>query len=80
MSVQALAHGAPPFRPGIRPIELIDGLIGSRGFARKGKKAESQRRSLAEQIGETAPFLVSDRAAQVSGQVIYVDNAYNIIG
>ncbi|TVQ83921.1 MAG: enoyl-[acyl-carrier-protein] reductase FabI [Micavibrio sp.] len=33
-----------------------------------------------EQIGEMAAFLVSDRAAHVSGQVIYVDSGYNIIG
>jgi len=33
-----------------------------------------------EQIGEMAAFLVSDRAKQVSGQVIYVDAGYNIAG
>jgi len=33
-----------------------------------------------EQIGEMAAFLVSDRATHVSGQVIYVDSGYNIIG
>ena len=44
------------------------------------EKAPLHQQLTAEQIGETAAFLVSDRAAQVSGQVIYVDNGYNIIG
>lgn len=33
-----------------------------------------------EQIGEMAAFLVSDRARQVTGQVLYVDAGYNITG
>lgn len=33
-----------------------------------------------EQIGEMAAFLVSDRAQQVTGQVIYVDSGYNTSG
>ncbi len=33
-----------------------------------------------DQIGETAAFLVSSRAQQITGQVIYVDNGANIKG
>lgn len=32
-----------------------------------------------DQIGEMAAFLVSDRARQVTGQVIFVDAGYNIV-
>lgn len=44
------------------------------------KKAPLHQQLTAEQIGQTAAFLVSDRAAQVSGQVIFVDSGYNVIG
>lgn len=33
-----------------------------------------------EQVGEAAAFLVSDRARQITGQIIYVDNGYNVRG
>ena len=33
-----------------------------------------------DQIGEMASFLVSDNARQVTGQTIYVDAGYNILG
>ena len=33
-----------------------------------------------EQIGEAAAFLVSDRAQNITGQTIYIDNGYNIRG
>jgi len=33
-----------------------------------------------EQIGEAAAFLVSDKAKNITGQTIYVDNGYNTIG
>lgn len=33
-----------------------------------------------EQIGEMAAFLVSDKAVNITGQTIYVDNGYNTIG
>lgn len=33
-----------------------------------------------EQIGEMAIFLVSDNAKQVTGQTIYVDAGYNVLG
>lgn len=33
-----------------------------------------------EQVGETAAFLVSDRAKCITGQTVYVDNGYNTQG
>ena len=33
-----------------------------------------------EQIGEAAAFLLSDKALHITGQVIYVDNGYNVTG
>lgn len=33
-----------------------------------------------EQIGEATAFLVSDKARNITGQTIYVDNGYNTIG
>ncbi|MGM9323627.1 SDR family oxidoreductase [Legionella pneumophila] len=33
-----------------------------------------------EDIGETTSFLVSDKAASITGQIIYVDAGYNIKG
>jgi enoyl-[acyl-carrier protein] reductase I len=39
-----------------------------------------KRNVLPEEIGATAVFLASDRAAAITGQVIYVDCGYNIMG
>ncbi len=33
-----------------------------------------------EQVGEAAAFLVSDKAKNITGQTIYIDNGYNSIG
>ncbi len=33
-----------------------------------------------DQVGEAAAFLLSDKALHITGQVIYVDNGYNIFG
>lgn len=33
-----------------------------------------------EQIGEAAAFLVSDRARNITGQTVYIDNGYNTLG
>lgn len=33
-----------------------------------------------EQVGEAAAFLISDKAKNITGQTIYVDNGYNTVG
>jgi enoyl-[acyl-carrier protein] reductase I len=33
-----------------------------------------------EEVGELAVFLVSEKAKSITGQVIYVDAGYNIMG
>jgi enoyl-[acyl-carrier protein] reductase I len=42
--------------------------------------APLKRNVLPEEIGATAAFLASDGAAAITGQVIYVDCGYSIIG
>jgi enoyl-[acyl-carrier protein] reductase I len=42
--------------------------------------APLRRNVLSEEIGATAAFLASDGAASITGQVIYVDCGYSIIG
>ncbi len=44
------------------------------------KKAPLYQLVTIEQIGEMAAFLVSDRAQQVTGQIVYVDAGYNATG
>lgn len=44
------------------------------------KKAALYQLVTIDQIGEMAAFLVSDRALQVTGQIIYVDAGYNTAG
>jgi enoyl-[acyl-carrier protein] reductase I len=33
-----------------------------------------------EDVGEAATFLVSDKAKHITGQIIYVDGGYSVIG
>ena len=44
------------------------------------KLAPLQQHVTIEDVGNTAVFLCSDLAAQVTGEVLYVDSGYNIIG
>jgi enoyl-[acyl-carrier protein] reductase I len=43
-------------------------------------KAPMHQLTTLEQIGQMAAFLVSDNAKQITGQTIYVDAGYNIMG
>ena len=75
---------------GIRVNALSPGPVATRAasglkdfddlMAQAAKDAPLHQLVTLEQIGEMAAFLVSDRARQVSGQVIYVDAGYNITG
>jgi enoyl-[acyl-carrier protein] reductase I len=42
--------------------------------------APTRRNVLPEELGATATFLASDGAASITGQVIYVDGGYSILG
>jgi len=42
--------------------------------------APLRRNVLLEEIGATAAFLASDGAAAITGQVLYVDCGYSIMG
>ncbi len=44
------------------------------------EKAPLKRNILAEEVGKTALYLCSDLASGVTGEVIYVDGGYNIMG
>ncbi|HLW37398.1 MAG TPA: enoyl-ACP reductase [Candidatus Eremiobacteraceae bacterium] len=43
-------------------------------------KAPLRRNALAEDVGNAAVFLASDLATAVTGQILYVDAGYNILG
>ena len=57
---------------------------GISGFTEMLQKHEMhsplKRNVLPEELGATAAFLASDGAAAITGQVIYVDSGYNIMG
>ena len=42
--------------------------------------APLRRNVTIEQVGDTAAFLASDLAAGITGQVVYVDSGFNIVG
>jgi enoyl-[acyl-carrier protein] reductase I len=43
-------------------------------------KAPLRRNVLLEELGATGVFLASDGAAAITGQVIFVDSGYQIMG
>jgi enoyl-[acyl-carrier protein] reductase I len=45
------------------------------------KKTSPLRRNVTiQEVGDTASFLASDGASGITGQTLYVDSGYNIIG
>lgn len=44
------------------------------------KKAPLHRNVTGEEVGDTAAFLLSDRAGGITGQTIYVDCGYSVMG
>ncbi|TVQ34373.1 MAG: enoyl-[acyl-carrier-protein] reductase FabI [Wenzhouxiangella sp.] len=67
--------------PGPVKTRAASGLKDFDELMRKAaEKAPLHQLLTAEQIGETAAFLVSDRATSLSGQVIHIDGGYNILG
>ena len=48
--------------------------------ARMGYSPAAKRNVLSEELGTTDVFLASDGGAAITGQVIYVDSGYQIMG
>ncbi len=49
-------------------------------FAYVGEKSPLKRNVKASEVGDTALFLVSDLSSAITGETIYVDCGYNIMG
>ncbi len=49
-------------------------------FEHHAKKAPLKRNIEGEEVGDTAVFLLSDRASAITGEIIHVDSGYNIVG
>jgi enoyl-[acyl-carrier protein] reductase I len=65
------------------PIRTLaaSGVKGLRQMLSKVSEASPLRRNVTtEDVGNTAAFLASDLAAGITGQTIYVDAGYNIVG
>jgi len=57
------------------------GIIGFGDMLKhNAERAPLRRNVLAREIGDTALFLASDLSSGVTGEVIYVDCGYNIMG
>ena len=44
------------------------------------EKAPLHKNVTIEDVGNVASFLLSDMSSSITGQIIYVDNGYNIMG
>jgi len=76
------------------PVAVVNGRISERAFRRYALGGQRTRRMLdhvennaplrrnvtIEDVGNVAAFLCSDLAAGITGEVVYVDSGYNIIG
>jgi enoyl-[acyl-carrier protein] reductase I len=65
------------------PIRTLaaSGVSGFKDLYRHFSKAAPLKQEISiEDIGNTAVYLCSDMAAKVTGEVIYVDSGYNIMG
>ena len=65
------------------PIKTLAaaGVKGMRQMLHKVAEASPLRRNVSTaDVGNTAAFLCSDLAAGITGQVVYVDSGYNIVG
>ncbi len=65
------------------PIRTLaaSGISGFRGFLKKAAEAAPLRRGVdIMEVGSTAAFLCSDGASGITGETLYVDAGYNIMG
>ena len=87
-SVRYIAHELGP--KGIRVNAISPGPVLTRAASglshfdalmeKVAKEAPVHQLVSIEQIGEMAKFLVSDKSLNITGQTIYVDNGYNVLG
>ena len=65
------------------PIETLaaKGIANFREMLSKGEQAAPLRRNVTiEEVGNAAAFLCSDLASGITGEIMYVDAGYNIVG
>ena len=65
------------------PIKTLaaSGVAGLRGMLNEFEKVSPLRRNVSiEDVGNAAAFLCSDLAAGITGQILYVDAGFNIVG
>ncbi len=65
------------------PIRTLaaSGISGFRDYLKQFASIAPLRENVTiEQVGEAAAFLASDAASAITGDVLYVDNGYNIMG
>jgi enoyl-[acyl-carrier protein] reductase I len=65
------------------PIRTLaaSGIANFREMLAKGEQAAPLRRNVTiEEVGNAAAFLCSDLASGITGEILYVDGGYNIVG
>jgi len=65
------------------PIKTLAaaGITGFRGMLSAAEKASALKRNVSiEEVGNAAAFLCSDLASGITGEILYVDAGYNIMG
>ncbi|MES2682066.1 MAG: enoyl-ACP reductase [Pseudomonadota bacterium] len=65
------------------PIKTLAaaGIKGFRGMLSAAEKANALKRNVTiEEVGNTAAFLSSDLASGITGEIVYVDGGFNIMG
>ncbi len=65
------------------PIKTLAaaGIKGFRGMLGAAEKASALKRNVTiEEVGNTAAFLSSDLASGITGEIVYVDAGFNIMG
>ena len=65
------------------PIKTLAaaGIKGFRGMLSSAEKASALRRNVTiEEVGNAAAFLCSDLASGITGEILYVDAGFNIMG
>jgi enoyl-[acyl-carrier protein] reductase I len=72
--VNAVSAGA------IRTL-AASGIANFREMLAKGEEAAPMRKNVTiEQVGNAGAFLCSDLASGITGEILYVDGGYNIVG